>query len=178
MPWDEELFALFDDLESQAQVAFARDREAELADRERAEYAAVPLAERLMASLGREIALEVVGVGRVAGELVRVARGWLLVRSPGQDWIVRQDAVASVTGASERAVPEIAWPVTARLGLGSALRRLADAGERCVLRRRDGAQHDGVIARVGQDFVELRTGEPRRTVLVATAALAAVQSRE
>jgi hypothetical protein len=178
MPWDEELFALFDDLESQAQAAFAQEREAELADRERAEYAAVPLAERLMASVGREVVLDVVGVGRVAGELARVARGWLLVRSSGQDWIVPHDALAGVAGASDRATPDIAWPVTARLGLGSALRRLADAGERCVLRRRDGGQHDGVIARVGRDFVELLTGEPRRTLLVPTAALAAVQSRD
>ena len=66
----------------------------------------------------------------------------------------------------------------ARLGLGSALRRLADAGERCVVHRLDGGRHDGVVVRVGQDFVELAEGEQRRLTLVAFETIAAVQSRE
>jgi len=176
MAWEEELFALFDDLESRAQAAFAQEREAEMADRERAEYAAVRLVERLMASLGCELLLEVAGVGRVRGVLERATREWILVHAPGQDWIVPISALLSVEGAGERALPEVAWRVGTRLGLGSALRRLADAEERCVLRHRDGSVHDGVIARVGRDFIELLTGEPPRLLLVSTATVAAVQS--
>ena len=70
----------------------------------------------------------------------------------------------------------VAWSPLARLGLGSALRRLADAGERCVLHLLDGTSHDAVLRRIGADFVEVTVGEGR-TVLVALDALAAVQSR-
>ncbi|MCA1481579.1 hypothetical protein, partial [Bradyrhizobium sp. NBAIM08] len=38
-----------------------------------------------------------------------------------------------------------------RLGLGSALRRVAETGRRCVLHRLDGTRHDGVLRRVGAD---------------------------
>ena len=169
---DDELFGMLDDLEAQAQAAYAAEREAELRDRSAAEYQQVTLAARLMASVGDDVALEVLGIGRLRGELGRVAGGWLLLRSGLHEWVVRQEAVASVGGASARAVPEVAWPAVARLGLASPLRRLSDAGAECVLHLVDGARRDGVVRRVGADFVELRGG-----VLVAFSALAAVQSR-
>ncbi|MFT4082396.1 MAG: hypothetical protein QM638_07395 [Nocardioides sp.] len=177
MAWEEELFGLFDELEAQAAAAYALDREAELADRSRAEYAEVTLAGRLMASLDTEIVLGVLGVGDVAGRLQRVGRGWALLTGASADWVVELQAVGAVGGASERAVPQIAWPAYARLGLGSALRRLAEAGERCVLHRRDGVRHDGTLRRVGADFVEVVTGEPAHVVLLTFETLAAVQSR-
>jgi hypothetical protein len=131
-----------------------------------------------MASVDRELALEVAGVGPVAGVLQRVATGWLLLRGAGQDWVVRQHAVTAVRGASDRAVPALAWPAVARLGIGSALRRLADAGERCRFHGTDGSTHEGVPRRVGGDFVEVAVGEPPRLVLVPFTTLAAVQSRD
>lgn len=178
MTWEDDLFRLFDDLEGQASAAFAREREAELADRRRAEYQEVTLAARLMASVGREVGLEVAGVGALTGVLERVATGWLVLRGPVQDWVVRQPAVTAVRGAGDRAVPAVAWPVAARLGLGSALRRLADAEERCVFLGIHGGRQEGVPRRVGSDFVEVAVGEPTRLVLVPFATLAAVQSRD
>ncbi len=71
---------------------------------------------------------------------------------------MRLDAVVAVHGASERSVPEVAWSPIARLGLGSALRRLADAGERCVLHLVDGTMHEAVLRRVGAG---LRRGHRR-----------------
>ena len=177
MSWEQELFALFDDLESQASAVFAADREAELADRSRAEYQQVSLAGRLMASVGREVSVDVRGVGLVHGSIERVATGWLLLAGTGaQDWIVREAAIATIAGASERAVPAVAWEAVARLGIGSALRRLAESGERCVLHLIDGHRYDGVLRRVGADFVEVE--DAGRIRLVAFSALAAVQSRE
>ncbi|WGL51488.1 hypothetical protein P5P86_16160 [Nocardioides sp. BP30] len=177
MSWEEELFALFDDLESQAAAAYAEDRAAELADRSRAEYQQVALAGRLMASVGSELAIGVYGVGLLRGTLERVATGWLLLRSgPGQDWVIREAAVTGVSGASERAVPPVAWEAVARLGLGSALRRLSESGERCVLHLLDGTRYDGTLRRVGADFVEVYAAG--RLSLVAFTALAAVQSRD
>jgi hypothetical protein len=63
----------------------------------------------------------------------------------------------------------------ARLGLGSALRRLADAGEPVLVHRRDGVRHELVPTRVGADFVEGRVPDGR-SLLVALDAVAAVQS--
>jgi hypothetical protein len=174
--WDEQLFAFLDDLEHQAEALYDADRVGELADRSRSEYAAVSLASRLMASVGRPVVLEVLGVGLVSGTVQRVGADWCLMHGPSQDWVVRLPAVLSVEGGSERSVPEVAWSSVSRLGLGSALRRLADAGERCLLRAVDGSTRDVVIVRVGRDFVEATMGEGR-TVLLALHTLAAVQSR-
>ncbi len=177
MTWEEELFAVLDDLEQQAEALYDAERDAELADRSRAEYQQVTLASRLMASVGTPVRLELTGLGPVSGVLDRVGSGWCLVRGHAQDWVVRLEAVATVRGTSERSRPEVAWSPVARLGLGSALRRVADAGERCVLHLLDGSAHDALLRRVGADFVEARVGGGR-TVLVAFGALAAVQSRD
>jgi hypothetical protein len=175
--WEEELFAYLDDLEGQAAALYDAERAPELADRSRAEYQQVSLASRLAASVDLEVTLELLGVGAVNGRLARVATGWCLLRGPGQDWVVRLGAVAAAQGASDRAVPELAWPAVARLGLGAALRRLSDQAEPCSLHLTDGRRHDGTLLRVGADFVEIATGEAGRVVLVAFTHLAAVQSR-
>ena len=50
-----------------------------------------------------------------------------------------------------------------RLGLGSALRRLADDATRCLVVTRAGGRHEVELVRVGNDFVEAETfGEPPR----------------
>jgi hypothetical protein len=177
MAWEEELFAVLDDLEQQAEALYDAERGLELADRSRAAYREVTLASRLMASVGEEVRLTVDGVGSVAGVLDRVGDGWCVVSGTAQDWVVPLPAVTAVHGASERSVPEVAWAAASRLGVGSALRRLADAGERCVLHLRDGTSYDAVLRRVGADFVEGVVGDGRQ-VLVAFSGLAAVQSRE
>src|SRR5688572_14496837 len=59
--WEERLFTLFDDLEQQAEAAFAAERDIEVADRALAEYAQVGMATRLMASVGREVVLRLSG---------------------------------------------------------------------------------------------------------------------
>jgi hypothetical protein len=177
MSWEEELFAYLDDLEGQASALYDAERAPELADRSRAEYQSVTLAARLMAAVDHDVTLELAGVGAVPGRLARVATGWCLLRGAGQEWVVRLDAVAAVHGGSDRALPELAWPSVARLGLGAALRRLADSAEPCSLHLTDGRRHDGILVRVGADFVELATGAAGRLVLVALDHVAAVQSR-
>ena len=177
-----QLFELMDDLEAQAEAAYDLERHIDLADRSRAEYAAVTLASRLAASLGSEVTLRVIGVGAVEGRLDRVGPDWCAVSTssgggpglPRQDWVLSLGAIALVRGASERSLPEVAWSPVAKLGLGSALRRLAEDGRRCVVRLRDGAAHDVVLHRVGADFVEARAGAGR--LLVTYSALAGVHS--
>ena len=176
MDWDERLFAFLDDLEQQAEAAYDDERAGELADRSRSEYAGVTLASRLMASLDSEVTLDLLGAGPVNGLLQRVGPDWCLLHGAAQDWVVRLAAVLAVDGASERSVPEVAWSPVSRLGLGSALRRVADSGQPCRVHATDGSVRDGVLSRVGADFVEARTGDGR-TVLLVTSTLAAVQSR-
>lgn len=177
MGWDDELFAIFDDLESQAGALFALERDLELVDRARAEYATVTLASRLLASVGRPVLLDVVGVGQVRGELRRASGSWSLVEGHGQEWIVPHSAVAVATGLSPRSLPEAAWSPLSRLGLGAALRRLADEEAPCVLRLRDGASQEALIERIGKDFVEVHSPAGQSRVF-ALASLAAVQSRD
>jgi hypothetical protein len=174
-PWEARLFAFLDDLEQQAGATFAAERDQEVAERARAEYARVGVAARLMASLDREVALDVEGAGPVAGRLRRVADGWLLVAAASGSWIVRLEAIALVRGAAPGAVPPEAWPVTARLGLGSALRGLA--GEPCVVHARGGQRYEARLGRVGADFVEAQIGADPVPSLVAFSAIAAVQQR-
>lgn len=177
MGWEDELFALFDDLEGEAAGLHAAVRAPEVADRSRAEYQHVSLASRLMASVGSDLTLGVEGLGTVSGTVERVAAEWLLMSASGHDLVVSIGAVTTVEGASVRSVPELAWSPLTRLGLGSALRRIAESGERCLLHLRDGSRHEGTLRRVGEDFCELVTGEDRRLLLVSFAGLAAAQSR-
>ena len=176
MSWEEQLFSVLDDLEQQAEALYDAERDLEVADRSRSEYAQVTLASRLMASVDAELVVEVRGVGRIAGNLQRVGTGWCLLHGARQDWILRMEAITVVHGASARSVPEVAWSPVTRLGLGSALRRLAEAGERCLVQLVDGGRHEVVLTRVGQDFLEATT-DGGRPVLVAFSGLAAVQNR-
>jgi hypothetical protein len=93
--------------------------------------------------------------------------------------------VVGAAGLSERAVSEVARPVVTRLGLGSVLRRVAESRKPVVLTHLDGQQTQGMLLRVGADFVEVAAGReaPRRQPrgrhpgepdLVPFAALAAV----
>lgn len=180
MTSEERLFDLFDDLEGQAEALYAAEREAELADRSRAAYAEVTLSSRLMASVGARVALDVVGVGLLSGELRRVATGWCALAGDRDEWLVPVDSIAVAHGLSSRAVPEIAWPAVARLGLGSALRRLADEAAPCVVVTRAGARHEAVLRRVGSDFVEaepVTDGAERPMVVLALSSVGAIQRR-
>lgn len=179
MGWEEQLLDLFDELESRAETLYDAERAPEIADRSRAEYRSVTLASRFMASLDEPVVVHVAGVGPVAGTLERVGDGWVLLHGAGQDWAVPLAAVQSVAGLSARSVPEIAWPRVAGLGLGSLLRRLAEKEQPCVLHLLAGGRHEGVLARVGADFVELlETGSPARRCLIPLGSLAAAQSRD
>ncbi len=176
MAWEEDLFGVLDDLEGQAEALYDAERRLELADRSRAEYVFVTLGSRLLASLDATVTLRVAGLGSVSGVLVRVGDGWCLVASGEQEWVLPWSALLRVDGASERSVPEVAWPAVARLRIGSALRRIADAGEECRVTDTSGASYDGRLGRVGADFVEV-AGPARRVGLVPLAGLAAVQRR-
>ena len=161
MRWEERLGDLFDDLEQQAEGLALADRDAEVAEQSRAEYAQVDLASRLHASVGRRLLVALTGVGPVEARLARVGRGWCLLEVGPQEWIVPQPAIGSVRGLADRAAPAEVRPVTSRLGLSSALRGVSEARVEAVLHGRDGSVTRGVLDRVGADFVEVRVGDVR-----------------
>ncbi|MFS3129355.1 hypothetical protein ACLM5J_13215 [Nocardioides sp. Bht2] len=171
---DEQIFALLDDLNAEADAAFGAQQALEIADQARAEYGTVTLNARLMAAVGSEVTLDVVALGTVQGRLSAVASSWLLLRMPQRAWVIPTAALLSCDGAPSHAVAELAWPRTAQLGLGSVLRRMADSGDPVQLVLRDGARLTGGWRRVGADFAELASAEGRRLVLVPFAAIAAV----
>ena len=67
MRWEERLLDLFEDLEQQAEGLHLADRDLELVDRGRAEYAHVELTARVQASLDEHVRLSVAGVGVLKG---------------------------------------------------------------------------------------------------------------
>ena len=181
MRWDDRLGDLFADLEQQADGLALSQRDAEVAELARAEYAQVDLVSRLHSSIGRRLLLDVEGFGVLEGELSRVGEGWCLVGSAGQEWLVRLAATGSLRGLAERGVPVQARPVTARLGLASALRRVAEAQADVVLHRVAGATTRGRLLRVGADFLDLRaegdgSGPSGSVQTVPLAALAVVRT--
>ena len=160
MRWEETLLGLFEDLEQQAQGLQLMDRDAEVAERSRAEYARVDLASRFHASVGGRVALGVLGIGTVTGSVARVGADWCLLDTEAQqdwqqDWVVRLAAVRQARGLSPLSVSEGARSVVTRLGLGSVLREVAQAGSAAVVHHVDGAQTRGRLGRVGADFAEL-----------------------
>lgn len=180
MRWDERLAGLFDDLEQQAEGLALADRDVEVAEALRAEYSQVDLASRLLASLATPLSLTVEGIGAVDGVLRRAGDGWCLLDARPQEWVVRLGAVTALRGLADRGLVATARPLTARLGLASVLRGVAEARCETVLHRVDGSTLRGGLARVGADFVEVvELGEARdaaRVDVVPFEALAAVRS--
>lgn len=171
---DAELFDFLEDLEAEAEGLAHRERVGDLSDRGHSEYHEVALAARLMASTGREVSIEVLGAGPLSGALARVGPDWCALERGPVRWIVALSAATVVRGASSRAVPQVAWSAADRVGLRSALRRLADSGQRCTVHLRDGSRLEVGVRRVGADFVEVVTPSGE-TLLLASSHLAALR---
>ena len=179
---------LFADLEGGFDEAERAERAAEVAERSRAEFGRLVLADRLRAAIGEAVQLDVRRHGRVDGRVERVGPDWLLLaEAGGRQALVPLAAVQSLSGlgawASE---PGSEGVVAARLGLRHALRELARnrAGVTVVLS--GGGVVTGTIDRVGSDFLEMgehplgeqrRAADVRRTRLVTLAAVVLVRSR-
>jgi hypothetical protein len=182
MRWD----ALFADLEAQAAVLSAAERDAEIADRTRSEVGRLGLIDRLRPAVGGQLMVTCRGQLTLTGRLARVHPEWLLVEEDiDREAIVAISAVISIGGLTRlSAAPDSMSAVDARFGLRLALRGIARDRSPGRLYLADGTVIDGTLDRVGADFVEVAVhpaGEPRRrsavsqTVVLATAALVAVR---
>ncbi len=176
MSWERALLELFDDLEQQAEGLALANRDADVAELARAEYAEVDLESRLHASLDQDVELQVRGAGALRGRLARVGTGWCLLATtgaPGGETVVLTGTVLGARGLAAGARPEPLRGVASQLGIGSVLRRLAEHGSRVTVVRGDGERRSGVLARVGADFLEL--ADEGRLELVPFGALVAVR---
>ena len=153
------MLQVLDDLELQAEGLHLADRDATVAELSVSTYAEVDLVSRLHASVGLAVRLVVQGAGAVDGVVTRAGRDWVLLDHGRTDSIVRTAAVLRVRGASDRAVPETARNVTAKLGYGSVLRQVAAEGDAVAATLVDGSSVRGWIRRVGADFLEVATDD-------------------
>ena len=157
MTWEHRLFDLFEDLEQQAEGLSRAERDAEVAELAVSGYSEVGLADRVHASVGADVELSLTGSEVVRGRLTRAGADWCLVRTdtPAGEWIVRLAALTAARGLSPRAVPEASRRVTARLGWGAVLRSLAEDRRPVLVLGVDGHRRQGLVRRVGADFLEL-----------------------
>lgn len=178
---------LFADLESQADAWERAERDAEVADRSRAEQAAVSLMSRLAAAVGQPVTVRVCGVGDVHGVLTTLGAEWLLLSDPspaGADQLVSLSALTAVVDLDRRAeAPQARSAVLARLGLVAPLRALVRDRATVRVLLRDATTLTGTLERVGEDHVDLlmhEVGENARTgrgrVSVPFAALGVVRT--
>jgi hypothetical protein len=188
MTWEDRLLGFLDDLEQRAEGLALTNRDAEVAELGRAEYAEITLVSRLHASLGRELQLSVRGAGIVRGRLLRVGAGWCLLAiqgnaaapghgqpSAGPQQLVALGAVVTVRGLSPAAITQPARSPLGRLGVGSVLREVAESRESVVLVDVDGVRRRGTVGRVGADFLEL-TGDDGGLEVLPFGALAVVRT--
>lgn len=186
MRWDD----LFDDLEAQMHAQERLELEAEVADRTRREWAEITLVDRLAAHVGKEVAIHLMGVGRVRVALADFGKDWVLVSTGGvrgqlpASGLVPLGALTRVDGLGPEARTG-AGDLRRRLGIGHALRALARDRVRVEMWLRDGQRLGGTVDRVGGDHMEVtlhpddtarRTREVRGHALVPMGALAFLRS--
>ena len=159
MGWEASMFALFDDLEQQADGMHLAGRDADVADLSLAEYSRINLAARLHASLGLDLRVRLVGGHLIGGRLARLGEDWLLLVDRTAEWVVRRDGIATISGLAHGADHEETWSVLDRLTLRTVLRGLSGVQDPCLVRFVDGNQLEGRVGRVGDDFFELHVGE-------------------
>jgi hypothetical protein len=167
--WDD----LFADLEAGLDAAVAAGRGDEVAERTRAERARVALSDRVRAHAGGLEVLLRDGT-TVRGEARDAAPAWLLLADGPREHLVPLTSVAAVVGLTDQ-VAAGAGPVLSRLGLGQALRGIAQ--DRSVVRLRvAGTELVGRVDAVGADHLDLAevvpdtwrpTGRRRAVALIA-----------
>lgn len=173
---------LFADLEREWEGLAEADRQVEIAERTRAEFARVTFADRLRGSEGRDVRLVTRLGDPVDGELTGVGADFVLLNSARHEYVLPLAAVGSATGLGAASLSEqAAGPVRARLTLASVLRRIAADRSVVTVVATDGRAVSGTLARVGADFVELaeqsydetaRAQQSPRVVLVPFPAIA------
>lgn len=153
MRWDD----LFADLEGRLAAQHAAELGDAVAERTRAERAAVELGGRLLAHRGA-VELVLRGGDVVVGEVADAAPAWVLLEDGPREHLVPLAAIALVTGLGDVTVGD-PGPVLNRLGLGHALRGVAQ--DRSLVRLLvAGRTVAGRVDAVGADHLDLSEVAP------------------
>ncbi|TXL62090.1 hypothetical protein [Aeromicrobium terrae] len=163
MRWDR----LFADLEGQADDLELAERDVlvdELRDGTWAETSWREL-------VGGRTVLEVIGLGRVEGDVQLVNDHVVHLDSGTVEHVVAASAVLSIVSSEHRALDESV--VTSRLGWGHVFRAARAEDSTLRITRADGTAVDGRVDVVGHDFVRVAS-DGGRTRMVPFAAVAAV----
>jgi hypothetical protein len=174
---------LFADLEALAEATERIGFDADVADRGRAERAALALADRLCGHLESGLTFRLLDGDCVRGRLADVGCDWVLL-DDGGSVVLPLGAVAGVEGLSRLAAPPTG-ALARRVGLGVLLRRLGRDRAPVRIGLLDGTVVTGTIDRVGVDHLDLaqhapdearRPGTVRGVLVVRLAAMAKVRS--
>jgi hypothetical protein len=181
---------LFTELEAEAAELDSQDREAEIADRTRAEVARTSWVDRIRAGIGTSVRLRLLGADLVEGTVLQVGSDWILLRAGANDVLVPVHAVVGAVVGAEgaAAAARVAAPAPGEVGAPTwtaAWRVLARDRASVRVVRAGGSTVHGVPVRVGADFVELdqTLGQEQRDpagggrVLVPYAAITAAYTR-
>ena len=153
------------------------EREAELADRSRAEYRQVTLGQPADGPRGDRSRSTVPASAASRASSHRVGDGWCLVSGQARTGSCRSRRIAVVHGASDRSVPEVAWSPLHRLGLALGAAPAGRVRVRCVVHLADGRQHEASCA-ASAPTSSRSARRATSALLVAYDALGAVQSRD
>jgi hypothetical protein len=149
--WDR----LFDDLEAQVAEIERDERDALVDELRDGDWAGTSWRQLL----GGMVALEVVGAGRVEGEVALVNEHLVQLTGDRVDHVIAASAVTVVHAAERRA--DEPGRVASSLGWGHVFRALRDDGEPIAVRLLDGSTREGTVEVVGKDFVRLVTTSGR-----------------
>ncbi|MEO6472707.1 MAG: hypothetical protein ABIR57_12080 [Aeromicrobium sp.] len=163
MRWDK----LFADLESQADEDALAERDALIEDLSEGEWAGTSWRQLC----GGYVRVEAVGIGHVEGEVMSINERLLHVRAPHADTLISPASVLVVSSWSRRADPVTS--VSSRLGWPAAFRLCQRDQDRVKVHRVDGTMNTGLVAQVGQDFVQIRD-DADKSILIPLAAISAV----
>ena len=157
MRWDD----VFAELAAELAAVEREEAEARLGELVAAEFAGTTFADRCRARRGQSLTLRLQDGSTRSGTVRDATRGWLLLADGDRRSLVPLTAVV-LAWPLQGSAPE-PRPVEARLGLGHALRALAE-DHLPVLVRTTAGDHRGQIVRVGADHLDLAGGAGVLTV--------------
>ena len=148
MAWDE----VFAELAAELAAAERDEEEARLGDLVAAEVAGTTFADRCRARRGKPLTVRLTDGSSRTGTVRDATRAWVLLTEGDRRVLVPLSAVV-LAWPLRGSAPE-PGPVEGRIGLGHALRALAEE-QSAVLVRTAAGDHRGRIVRVGADYLDL-----------------------
>lgn len=146
------IFRVIADYESHFDNELREERAQDVAERIVEERASVTLAQRMLAMSGQEIKIGMANGERICGRIIDVATTWVLLDGGQEETLIPFAAIVEVE-LVRHALPEDIR-VSAKLGVASILRRLAQRGVRVRIVHASGALR-GIIYGVYADHLDI-----------------------